>query len=378
MKGGALRYFYIISILYAAFLFPFVIFNTHDYSRQNNVVNNSSSNTAIISDTVAASPTASLEEVDLPTIKGSELPDPFDGSYDKEKHSFLYGGIVGDNGKYTKVAVEDTPIEKPISISYSNKVSLLHLKSDKEIEEIIATSGIKYDELDIQNLKENINSQISEFGQIARQYLPYEKITGYYEADIDNDGTKEKLITVCSIGANHCSDYAEIIKSNEVIFSTQFYANSRGISPAKNGFYISWTDEESFRDEDGQESGLCCELSHNKTLFQFQGGKFVPIQQWKVPHIWKRVLEEITFTGKIFTYMTYGRRLFENLDINSQYKYLIVEPEEESMTADINDGDIVKVIGVIVDNCYWNDIKNTDYKGCVPWVEIEEIKKLEK
>lgn len=231
-----------------------------------------------------------------PTIKSSELPpNLFDAKgdfidYGKEKYSFLYNGIVGDNGKYTKVAVEDSPIEKPVSISYLNEHRPLNLKSDIEINEIVIDA--KEDEIGMQSWRKRIAEQLLEYGQISRQYLPDYAITNYYEVDVDNDGIKEKLITFCRFGANHCSNSAEIIRGNEIIFSTQFYDNSRGIKPAQTGFYVDWTDEDSFRDDNGNESGLCCELSHNRTLFQFQNGKFTAIKQWEVPHIWKRVVDE--------------------------------------------------------------------------------------
>src|SRR3989344_2809492 len=85
---------------------------------------------------------------------------------------------------------------------------------------------------------------------------------------------------------------------------------------------------------------------------------------------------EITWTGKIFAYMTYGRQLFENLDPNAKYKYLIAEPDDESITKDIRYTDIVKIEGTTTEHCYWNDIENTDYQGCVPWVSVKTIKKV--
>ena len=64
-----------------------------------------------------------------------------------------------------------------------------------------------------------------------------------------------------------------------------------GIMPAKNGFYVEWGNDESFQDENGNWTGYCCPANHHKTLFEFQNGKLVPIKQWKVNHIWKKVIE---------------------------------------------------------------------------------------
>ena len=95
----------------------------------------------------------------------------------------------------------------------------------------------------------------------------------------------------------------------------------------------------------------------------------------------------IVWTGKIHWYMTYGRRLFENLIPGSEYKYFIAEPEDviyegglrySPTTMNIKDSDIVKVTGTMTDNCYWDSgVDDTDYDGCVPWIRIEEIEIIE-
>lgn len=255
-------------------------------------------NAVIVSNTT----TSPKEEEGLPIINISELPNALQDSFDEERYGFLYGGIVGDNGKYTKVLVEGVPIEKPVSISYSNERRPLNLKTDAEINELVIKRATENrfigDELEMQRWQKQIDEQLSRYGKIARQYLPYDAITDYHTADIDGDGVKEKLITVCGISANHCSDYAEIIKGNEIVFSTQLYTNSRGIRPTLNGFYINWTNKDSFRNEDGEEAGACCELSHNRTEFVFQNWQFVPIKQLKIPHIWKKVVDSVDEVGQ--------------------------------------------------------------------------------
>lgn len=95
---------------------------------------------------------------------------------------------------------------------------------------------------------------------------------------------------------------------------------------------------------------------------------------------------EITWTGKIHWYMTYGRRLFENLTPGVEYKYFIAEPDDviedgglrySPTTMNIKDTDIVRVIGYVDDYCNgasWDfGVDDTDYRGCVPWVSIEKL-----
>ncbi len=94
----------------------------------------------------------------------------------------------------------------------------------------------------------------------------------------------------------------------------------------------------------------------------------------------------VTWVGKIHWVMTYGRLLFQNLTPNVDYEYFIAEPDDvisdgalrySSTTRDIGDDDVVKVVGIVKDSCFWTDgVSDTDYKGCVPWVEIIKITQL--
>lgn len=212
----------------------------------------------------------------LPTIKSSELPNALDDSYDWEQYRFLHGGNVGEDGKYTRVLVDGEAVEESISIVFSEVVSDIQPKPVKE------TSNQYYPSI--------IESQLKEYGELAQCYLPEETINNYYQADVDSDGEKEELLTLCSLGANHCSSRSEIIKDGKVIFSTDLGANGIGITPAIDGFYVEWTADDSYIDENGDIVGLCCLVNHHKTLFQFQDGKFKPVKQWKIDHIWKQVI----------------------------------------------------------------------------------------
>jgi hypothetical protein len=91
--------------------------------------------------------------------------------------------------------------------------------------------------------------------------------------------------------------------------------------------------------------------------------------------------QRVVLTGKIHWGMTYGRLLLENITPNSEYKYFVVDPPDmvedgalrySPMTRNIKSDEVVRVTGVIntADRC-WDEID--DYKGCVPWVEVEKI-----
>ena len=93
------------------------------------------------------------------------------------------------------------------------------------------------------------------------------------------------------------------------------------------------------------------------------------------------VHEEVILYGKVYSHMTYGRRVFENLDERSEYKYFIVEPHDYTKngtdkysptTRSLTGNEMVKITGEIVDYCWWdNGVAGTE--GCVPWVEANNM-----
>lgn len=80
--------------------------------------------------------------------------------------------------------------------------------------------------------------------------------------------------------------------------------------------------------------------------------------------------------------MTYGRAVFENLDERANFKYFIVEPHDYTEDGvdkysptirNLKNDEVVMIKGSIYDDCWWNDgVKDTNYKGCVPWIESKE------
>src|SRR3989338_4923349 len=95
---------------------------------------------------------------------------------------------------------------------------------------------------------------------------------------------------------------------------------------------------------------------------------------------------KITWTGKIHWIMTYGRILFKNLTPNNSYEYFIAEPDDvivdggsrySPTTGKIQYDDVVIVSVEISYYFVWNDgVDDTEYRGCVPWINIEKIETL--
>lgn len=89
--------------------------------------------------------------------------------------------------------------------------------------------------------------------------------------------------------------------------------------------------------------------------------------------------EIIEWEGRTHLYMTYGRRVFKNLDESSNYKYFIVEPHDYTengadkyspTTRNLTGKERVKIVGTIANYCWWNE---EGYDGCVPWVDAENM-----
>ncbi len=93
---------------------------------------------------------------------------------------------------------------------------------------------------------------------------------------------------------------------------------------------------------------------------------------------------ELNLSGKVVSFMTYGRIIVENhVSDSSSFVYFIAEPTDvitdsvfrySPTTFRLDEGDTVKVIGKVIDECYWND---EDYGGCVPLVEIRDLQKVQ-
>lgn len=91
----------------------------------------------------------------------------------------------------------------------------------------------------------------------------------------------------------------------------------------------------------------------------------------------------IAWIGKAYGDLTYGRIIFKNLTSNNQYKYFIAEPNDlikdgalrySPTTRSIRNDDVVIVSGEVEDFCFWYDgIDDTEYYGCVPWIDINKI-----
>ncbi|KKR69851.1 MAG: hypothetical protein UU13_C0020G0002 [Candidatus Nomurabacteria bacterium GW2011_GWB1_40_7] len=92
---------------------------------------------------------------------------------------------------------------------------------------------------------------------------------------------------------------------------------------------------------------------------------------------------KIAWTGKVHGNLTYARLIFKNLTYGSRYKYFIAEPNDlirnggsmySPTTRSIGDDDTVIVSGGVRDFCFWHDgVDDTKYRGCVPYIDIDEI-----
>ena len=108
-----------------------------------------------------------------------------------------------------------------------------------------------------------------------------DEITNTSYFDVDKDGKKEKIISLCSVGANHCPDSQLVIKDNTVIFSLVGKLMGGSIDPTAtgNGFYANWYTDKDF------EKGLCCSSGNTRTRFIYKDNIFIPIFEQRIGYI---------------------------------------------------------------------------------------------
>lgn len=178
-----------------------------------------------------------------------------------ERYSIFDGGY--QSSPTTTVSLE--------SSEYSNDwTSLPPIKTTKDI---LADADI---------YKDHFESQITKYGEYAQRYLPDDVITSIELFDVDNDGVKETIISLCSLGENHCPHKVVVIKENRILFQTTAGATGPNIidSGFGNGFFVTWSPWSNNGDK--WDVGLCCMPGYMKTRFVYENGSFVPVYEQEV------------------------------------------------------------------------------------------------
>lgn len=131
-------------------------------------------------------------------------------------------------------------------------------------------------------IPKDLYSNIKQKEQSSSELLKngYE-ITNTLYFDVDKDGKKEKIISMCSIGANHCPDKQLVIKNGDIIFSLfgKLIGGWVESTATGNGFYANWYADEDF------SSGLCCATGYTRTRFIYKDNIFVPIFEQKIEYV---------------------------------------------------------------------------------------------
>jgi len=127
--------------------------------------------------------------------------------------------------------------------------------------------------------KELYDEQIEEYGDLAKRFLPEDYITNLEEFDVDGDGSKEKIVSICGVGGNHCPHGIVILKNNKIIFNVSAGLTSLNVESTEtgNGFYVQWVPTNS--KDPKWDIGLCCPPGYISTRFIFDKNKFVPIYE---------------------------------------------------------------------------------------------------
>lgn len=149
--------------------------------------------------------------------------------------------------------------------------------NDSEILPKINSNGEIYNEDG--SWKELYDEQIKKYGDLAKRFLPVDYITNLQEFDVDGDGVKEKIVSICGVGGNHCPHKIIIIKKDTIIFDVSAGLTSLDLknSDNGNGFYVQWVPTNST--DPKWDVGLCCPPGYISTRFIFDKNKFVPIYE---------------------------------------------------------------------------------------------------
>ncbi len=191
------------------------------------------------------------------------------------------GGIEGTMEEYTQVALDG----KITYQSYPTTDTTITEYSS----EIIPATTKKYADVrkEIQKTESNdsiwlkyIDDNYKEFGQIAVNFIADSQDIEFSDSfDVDNDGVKEKILGLNSIGRADGGSYnAAIVKNGKVIFTVT--ENKSFIVPADttDGFYVEWKNP-------SDDSALCCQTGYIRTRFVYDDGEFVPVYEQEVRYV---------------------------------------------------------------------------------------------
>jgi hypothetical protein len=192
-----------------------------------------------------------------------------------------WGSLGGDGKKGTIEEYDQAALDsKEIYQSYPTTTTTIKNYSS----EIIPLTTEKFSDV-FKKIQETegdswlsaIKKNYQDYGQMAVHFLKsYIDIEMYDTFDVDNDGVKEKILGLNSIGRASGGSYnAAIIKGNNIIFSVD--EDNSFIVPHEtgNGFYVEWRNPT-------DESSRCCQTGYIRTRFVYEGGKFVPIYEQEI------------------------------------------------------------------------------------------------
>lgn len=142
----------------------------------------------------------------------------------------------------------------------------------KSREEILQSVG---------NYTNLVQRVLEQDGELARHFLPEEVISDVKKFDVDDDGIEEQIISLCSLGSNHCPDKILIVKNERIIFRITGVVNPE-ITEAdtSSGFYLHWSPWRT--DGSKWDVGLCCMPGYFKTRFVNIDGEFLPVYEQEV------------------------------------------------------------------------------------------------
>ena len=190
-------------------------------------------------------------------------------------------GKEGTMEKYTQAALDN----KAVYQSYPTTITTIKQYSS----EVVPITSKKFSDVRKEILKTEdgesswmkaVDENYKEYGQLAVHFLAnFQDIEMSDSFDVDNDGIKEKIVGLNSVGrANGGSYSAAIIKNNKVIFTADEDESFIVFADTPNGFYVQWRSPK-------DKSARCCPMGYIRTRFIYDGEKFIPLYEQEVRYV---------------------------------------------------------------------------------------------
>ena len=208
----------------------------------------------------------------------SITPSPLKLSYIDDFTGISGNGLSSEQIQWTVIDSPYAPRSSPSPITH-------HLEIDTKQVKIEA---VKREDININNLMTGgasyaaslIDDNYKKAGDLIAGFLlkSGESVFTFENADIDNDGQQEQVVTAWGIGGNHPPHTGYIIKNNTILLTIPLDAGGMYAAKDHNGFYVKQSLYEN-------NAPLCCRTGYRLYRVVFEGGEYKPVWEQKIDYL---------------------------------------------------------------------------------------------